>query len=492
MSSSDRENGNECFKLKQYDQAKEWYSKAIEKDQLDYLALTNRSIVNYQLESYESATDDANKAIAINGQWYKAYVRKAKALKQLQAYRDAIDCLELALSLLENNNVVVDKTLIAMINTELTGVYTTLIDTRYKTITQGMDVYVEYIDKIKGKGVMARCSKKSNQELFNESPLVSSISYEYIGDDMYRHCSHCLATDLDVRLFGEKDKAVHSMIYGQSPPPRHMKKCDGEACKEWFCSDKCCLDAWDKYHSIVCSPSTREHIDQFHSQCKKYKQTNPLVILKMFTMIVSNVIQHNMMIQDALLPFTSFISNGQWQTAHDEEMLTLINLMLSEKCSTRQDLTTNLFTIERYRQFNAIIQCNASRIHPPSDVHLLVNDMVAKTPLSVDYIELPPGTKIPIDELGNYLERMDRLSINGSGLFPITNSCNHNCDPNAVVTYSSNNNTVTMRTLRQIMPGDSIEISYIDEDQSRPQRQRQLLEKYLFRCGCRKCTIGRD
>ena len=45
------------------------------------------------------------------------------------------------------------------------------------------------------------------------------------------------------------------------------------------------------------------------------------------------------------------------------------------------------------------------------------------------------------------------------------NKINHSCAPNAEITFKDNNNTLTLIATGEILPGEEILISYLDECQ---------------------------
>lgn len=78
-------------------------------------------------------------------------------------------------------------------------------------------------------------------------------------------------------------------------------------------------------------------------------------------------------------------------------------------------------------------------------------------------------------------------AFEGTGLFPLISKLNHSCVPNASVDFSSNNTGVVTAT-REILPGEEICISYIEEEDERGFEERQTaLVDYQFECDCPRC-----
>lgn len=77
-----KEQGNERYKTKDYEGAKELYSKAIEVRR-DAVVYANRAACELTLKQYYQALDDCNKAIELDDKYCKAYFRRGKALRGL-------------------------------------------------------------------------------------------------------------------------------------------------------------------------------------------------------------------------------------------------------------------------------------------------------------------------------------------------------------------------------------------------------------------------
>jgi len=79
-----------------------------------------------------------------------------------------------------------------------------------------------------------------------------------------------------------------------------------------------------------------------------------------------------------------------------------------------------------------------------------------------------------------------------TGIFTLTAYMNHSCEPNAmVVSQEFVDAHIDLVAKRDILPGEEILISYIQgvqQQKSTNQRRRELQAKYLFTCGCSKCT----
>lgn len=94
-----KELGNTAFKEKNWTEAKNCFSKAIELNPDNEIFYSNRSAAELYLRSYEGALKDAEKAISLKPEWSRAYQRKGAVLLQTGKYAEAIETLQKGLSL---------------------------------------------------------------------------------------------------------------------------------------------------------------------------------------------------------------------------------------------------------------------------------------------------------------------------------------------------------------------------------------------------------
>jgi hypothetical protein len=88
-----------------------------------------------------------------------------------------------------------------------------------------------------------------------------------------------------------------------------------------------------------------------------------------------------------------------------------------------------------------------------------------------------------------HLGRRNFCEISRNSQCFIGNSMNHSCDPNVIIATCFNDHKIKVIALREIMKGEELCFSYIDETQSLEIRKKELQEKYLFQCKCRKCIL---
>jgi tetratricopeptide (TPR) repeat protein len=91
--------GNTYFKNKQYSQAIEKYSEAIEHDNTDVTFFSNRSACYAALNEWEKAAEDGKSCIITNRTFVKGYFRAALALQKLENYEAAQDVVKRGLGI---------------------------------------------------------------------------------------------------------------------------------------------------------------------------------------------------------------------------------------------------------------------------------------------------------------------------------------------------------------------------------------------------------
>jgi hypothetical protein len=79
--------------------------------------------------------------------------------------------------------------------------------------------------------------------------------------------------------------------------------------------------------------------------------------------------------------------------------------------------------------------------------------------------------------------------LDGTAFFVTTCKINHSCDPNVQVSYHSHPQKgleLQMKAIKEISPNEELVQSYIDQFQSKKERQKALKD-YGFVCDCVKC-----
>eukprot|EP00605_Chrysophyceae_sp_TOSAG23-4_P000885 GSChrysophyteH1.ASY1.ANO1.976.1 assembled CDS len=99
-----KEQGNQFFKNKQYEQAIEKYSRAIECDgENDKTFYSNRSACYAALERWQEAADDGRKCIMVDKKFVKGYFRAGLAQQKMGNFEAALDVVKRGLGIDSGN-----------------------------------------------------------------------------------------------------------------------------------------------------------------------------------------------------------------------------------------------------------------------------------------------------------------------------------------------------------------------------------------------------
>lgn len=85
--------GNDCFKKKDFNNAINWYTQAIEKWDKDHTYFSNRSACYDGIGDYANAAEDGRSCIRVNKQFIKGYFRLATALEKQGLYQEAVNAI---------------------------------------------------------------------------------------------------------------------------------------------------------------------------------------------------------------------------------------------------------------------------------------------------------------------------------------------------------------------------------------------------------------
>ena len=77
-------------------------------------------------------------------------------------------------------------------------------------------------------------------------------------------------------------------------------------------------------------------------------------------------------------------------------------------------------------------------------------------------------------------------------MFPKCALMNHSCLPNCHFIGAAEPETMSVRTLSPLRPGDELTVAYVDVLESRDIRREELLRGKYFSCECTRCSTPRD
>lgn len=102
--------GNDCYKFKQYKNAIEYYTKALEVeckvDAINVALYVNRAACNLELKNYRRCIEDCKKALLIDENNFKACYRAGKAFFAVERYDEAKQILQFGLTKDPGNNAI--------------------------------------------------------------------------------------------------------------------------------------------------------------------------------------------------------------------------------------------------------------------------------------------------------------------------------------------------------------------------------------------------
>lgn len=501
-----------------------------------------RSTVLIKMEQPEAALLDACYAVSHDPRWAKGYYHHGSALLAVGRAWDARNSFAQALALSPKTQLFVEGL------AQAEAAYTKSYHDSVKSIfLKDGSVEVRHINAERGKGVFAEMDYTPGQSVFIESPLVShkivaKPEAEEGGEEKelpqedIEGCAYCLRCSLPKDRFPLSD-AIHKAIYTEGVP----EGVDCEHCEdEHYCSEECRKVAWAHFHKSLCvgqDPSADHPMLKLEALASECERTNPLMIARIFAMIVQRVQATNEDPRMAFAPFANFVSNEE-KFPHDTQALSYIEQQLFKDMSQADKMRfAQVVNIEHFRLLNGAIMRNAQTVCPVTDLHSFLAEAADEDkPALLEAINRhlfedeedgdesdkdaaadgdkgkekekekdtavaapaggPKGGKKGEDfRFENIYEFLDcpimrNLTVGAaSGLFVFANSMNHSCAPNVIVVSCFNSFLIRVIAINEIKKGDELCFSYIDEEAPFEQRQRQLEKLYLFECRCEKCAI---
>ncbi|CAO1436545.1 unnamed protein product [Diamesa hyperborea] len=96
--------GNECVKVKEYDEAFKEYSQSI-RIKPSAASFNNRAMINLKQKNYLKAIADCNECLKLDRDNVKAMIRKAQAFVELKSYNESYDTFEKVLEIDPNSQI---------------------------------------------------------------------------------------------------------------------------------------------------------------------------------------------------------------------------------------------------------------------------------------------------------------------------------------------------------------------------------------------------
>ena len=94
-----KELGTKAFQQKNFNEAINHFTSAINESPHDHTLYSNRSACHYNLSNFVKAKEDAEKCIEIKSDWGKGYQRRGMALHGMNQFDEAIKDYETGLKL---------------------------------------------------------------------------------------------------------------------------------------------------------------------------------------------------------------------------------------------------------------------------------------------------------------------------------------------------------------------------------------------------------
>eukprot|EP00026_Physarum_polycephalum_P008497 Phypoly_transcript_08585.p1 GENE.Phypoly_transcript_08585~~Phypoly_transcript_08585.p1 ORF type:complete len:482 (+),score=27.99 Phypoly_transcript_08585:45-1490(+) len=473
-----KDKGNQCFAKNDFSNALSYYTQAINVDPNNHVLYSNRSAAYLQVKDYQKALDDAHKCVQIEPTFIKGTLRLADAQFHLNQFSEA---LALYSSCVQNS----DPSMASLANV---GLQNCKIKGFYASIIKDLGVEPRYINTTKGKGLFATKDFKTGDVIFQEDSLAIALDPE-CPDNIT--CTHCMrfVEDVDAQIDRCKLK-LNDEDRGNLRKCEIYKPFHCPDCGTVYCSSDCFNTAKNLYHTKLCvSPSKTEHPLNVYKNLPMVKEgptsTTFMLVARILAFIATNLAtlhQSNPVLQglemDSLFgPLQLFQRESlmKLQPSYDGSNLALLHSHLSQPLHLLKDAFFSGYTSLQGFIDNVITE-------------QLFDELLGLVSLNntTAYV-LPPifyQLKIRQPEVAH-------ARAHGICLFTIHSCINHSCSPNAENRSTKEdrvtNAKVVLRALKPIKQGEELLITYIDETQSKANRQQELKAKYGFTCNCSRC-----
>ncbi|KAI4457651.1 set and mynd domain-containing protein 5 [Holotrichia oblita] len=363
-----------------------------------------------------------------------------------------------------------------------------------------MDIEIQSIDNIKGKGLFAKKDFHAGSVIFEEDPVVC-CQFSWNAAYGYKACDHCLRP-LETAEENARRLSAKPELHLPYPNLCHTDKSTityCSLCGIHYCSTKCQTTAYNQYHRTLCFERKSDiddhplyQLNEMWKQMHYPPETSTIMIIPRILATIQQAVNPEEA-QAQFLEFCHRTVNEDSKIAHKflgekfvDQISTLHNLLVK---AMKPDGISHFLTQEGFQTLIALIGTNGQGVGTSA-----ISEWVTKSLQQ----QLSPEETVKLDQFIDKLyEDMDShsgsfLNNEGVALYCLQSACNHSCMPNAEATYLHNNSKLSLVALTDISAGDEICMSYLDEctlQRSRYSRNKELGENYLFTCTCPKCEL---
>ncbi|XP_046386684.1 histone-lysine N-trimethyltransferase SMYD5 [Ischnura elegans] len=365
------------------------------------------------------------------------------------------------------------------------------------------DSVTTFLSETKGKGMLAVKNIKNGDIIMQEKPLVC-CQFSWNAAYKYLACDHCLrsleTTEENVRRLTGNPNI--SLPYPECCPTVIESHTKCNSCGIQYCSKECQELAWKQYHMTLCVGSCGENpshpLNMLNETWKQMHYPPETTSIMLLARIIATVRQaeDKSMAMNTFMQFCHRTENEEEEIAHK-----LLGEQFSSQLEILRELMGNALysddvhhwlTPQGFRSLFALVGTNGQGV-ASSPLSQWVNN-VANLNLSADQRSTVDSF---IDQLYSDIEAVSGafLDAEGSALYLLQSSCNHDCEPNAEQTFPLGDSCLVLKAKRDISQGEEVCVSYLDEcalSRSRHSRQKILRENYLFTCRCTKCLSQAD
>eukprot|EP01121_Diplochlamys_sp_Union-15-3_P010339 TRINITY_DN2893_c0_g1_i1.p1 TRINITY_DN2893_c0_g1~~TRINITY_DN2893_c0_g1_i1.p1 ORF type:complete len:394 (-),score=42.95 TRINITY_DN2893_c0_g1_i1:4-1185(-) len=376
--------------------------------------------------------------------------------------------------------------------------YTLPYQEYYHTLIEDAPIQVQWISETKGKGLFATKHIKEGDCIYQETPLVSAqlLWNKKNGFLACLHCQKSLETPINMarRLSEKHDLPELEFSSCSNNDTSLYVKCDN--CNEIFCSEECKEQANELHHRILCTHNDPEHpVLKLQESWMSMHHPPEALSIMLVARIYASIIQamdNDLTKEESIKPFTIFhtiqpnnkssIDMFKFLKGDFEQNLEKLHQLIVKAIYDKR--VDDWFSFEGFKKVVGIVAFNGLGIGTSS------LDEYYQNLLELD----SPNKNSALEKINSIFalaqEKSSDLVCDGSGLFEVLSTCNHNCVPNVCVAYPFNDYTACLMAKRNIKPGEELCLCYLDRkdvEENFLTRKELLKGFYGFECDCEKC-----